>query len=95
MIGQVMMKIGGVELPMRANLGVYTQPMSFIGLPVVAAPLRTPGGLPIGVQIIANHYNERPRLRVARHLEKAGRARRARRPRGATMDINIPRSSPR
>jgi Asp-tRNA(Asn)/Glu-tRNA(Gln) amidotransferase A subunit family amidase len=71
-IGQVMMKLGGVELPVRANLGLYTQPISFIGLPVVVAPLQRPGGLPIGVQIIANHYKEAAALRVARHLEKQG-----------------------
>src|SRR5262249_54580632 len=38
-LGQVMMELGGVELPVRANLGLYTQPISFIGLPVVVAPL--------------------------------------------------------
>jgi len=67
-----LMKLGGVELPVRANLGLYTQPISFIGLPVVVAPLQRPGGLPIGVQIIANHYKEAAALRVARHLEKEG-----------------------
>jgi AtzE family amidohydrolase len=71
-LGQVMMKLGGVELPVRANLGLFTQPVSFIGLPVVAVPLQRPGGLPIGVQVIANHYKEAAALRVARHLEKAG-----------------------
>lgn len=71
-LGQVMMKLGGVEMPVRANLGLYTQPISFIGLPVVVAPLQRPGGLPIGVQIIANHYKEADALRVARHLEKLG-----------------------
>ncbi len=71
-LGQVMMTLGGAELPVRANLGLFTQPISFIGLPVVVAPLQRPGGLPIGVQIIANHYNEAAALRVARALEKQG-----------------------
>ena len=71
-LGQVMMKLGGVDLPVRANLGLFTQPISFIGLPVVAVPLQKPDGLPIGVQVIANHYNEAAALRVARHLEKQG-----------------------
>jgi 1-carboxybiuret hydrolase len=35
-------------------------------------PLHRPGSLPIGVQLIANHYNEAAVLRVARHLEKQG-----------------------
>ena len=57
-LGQVMMTIGGVELPVRANLGLFTQPISFIGLPVVAVPTRKPGAMPIGVQVIARPYNE-------------------------------------
>ena len=71
-LGQTMMKIGGVELPVRANLGLFTQPISFIGLPVAVAPLQKPGGLPIGVQLIARPYNEQAALRVAAHLEKQG-----------------------
>ena len=71
-LGQVMMTLDGVELPVRANLGIYTQPISFVGLPVVVAPLQKAGALPIGVQVIANHWNEAAALRVARHLEKTG-----------------------
>jgi aspartyl-tRNA(Asn)/glutamyl-tRNA(Gln) amidotransferase subunit A len=71
-LGQVMMKLAGVEMAVRANLGLYTQPVSFIGLPVVVVPVPRPGGLPIGVQVIANHYKEAAALRVARHLERAG-----------------------
>lgn len=71
-LGQVMMKLGGVDRPVRANLGLFTQPISFIGLPVVAVPTRKPGGLPIGVQVIAKPYNEQAALRVAHHLEKQG-----------------------
>src|SRR5262249_34853111 len=37
-LGQVMMTLGGVEMPVRANLGLYTQPISFIGLPVAVRP---------------------------------------------------------
>ena len=71
-LGQVMMSIGGVELPVRANLGLFTQPISFIGLPVVAVPTRKSGALPIGVQVIARPYNEATALRVAAYLEKQG-----------------------
>ncbi len=71
-LGQVMMKLDGVDLAVRANLGLFTQPISFIGLPVVVVPLHKPGSMPIGVQVIANHYNEAAALRVARHLEKQG-----------------------
>jgi len=71
-LGQVMMKLGGVDLPVRANLGVFTQPISFIGLPVVAVPTRKAGAMPIGVQVIARPYHEQAALRVAAHLEKEG-----------------------
>jgi len=39
LIGQQTFVLDGVELPVRANLGVYTQPISFIGLPVVVVPV--------------------------------------------------------
>jgi AtzE family amidohydrolase len=71
-LGQVMMSLGGVDLPVRANLGLFTQPISFIGLPVVAVPTRQAGALPIGVQVIARPYNEAAALRVAAYLEKQG-----------------------
>ncbi len=72
LLGQTMMKIDGVDLPVRANLGLFTQPISFIGLPVAVAPLQKAGGLPIGVQLIARPYNEQAALRVAAYLEKQG-----------------------
>ena len=71
-LGQAMMTIDGVELPVRANLGIYTQPISFIGLPVVAVPTRKSGAMPIGVQVIARPYNEAAALRVSAYLEKQG-----------------------
>jgi AtzE family amidohydrolase len=71
-LGQVMMTIGGVELPVRANLGLFTQPISFIGLPVVAVPTRKAGTMPIGIQVIARPYYEAAALRVAAYLEKQG-----------------------
>jgi AtzE family amidohydrolase len=72
-LGQVMMTLNGVDMPVRANLGLFTQPISAIGLPVVAAPwAERDGKLPIGVQIIAAPWKEALALRVARHLEKIG-----------------------
>jgi 1-carboxybiuret hydrolase len=38
-IGQQTFVLDGVELNVRANLGLYTQPISFIGLPVVVVPV--------------------------------------------------------
>jgi aspartyl-tRNA(Asn)/glutamyl-tRNA(Gln) amidotransferase subunit A len=69
LIGQQMFTLDGVEMPVRANLGVYTQPISFIGLPVVAVPVPL-DPLPIGIQIIAAPWREDVVLRLAHALEK-------------------------
>ena len=73
-IGAQSFVLEGVELPLRPNIGIYTQPISFIGLPVVAVPVPLPG-LPIGVQIIAAPWREDLALRVAFALEARGVAR--------------------
>lgn len=72
-IGQKTAMFGGVELPVRANLGIFTQPISFIGLPVAAVPVWLPGeDLPLGVQVIAAPWREDVCLRIAHQLETAG-----------------------
>jgi 1-carboxybiuret hydrolase len=58
-------------MPVRANLGLYTQPISFIGLPVVAVPVPLVP-LPMGVQIIAAPWREDVALRIANALETKG-----------------------
>src|SRR5262249_47649672 len=73
-IGQETFPLDGVELPVRANLGLYPQPISFIGLPVVAVPVPlTP--LPIGMQVVAAPWREDVALRVAYALETMGAVR--------------------
>ena len=63
--------LGDAELPVRANLGLYTQPISFIGLPVLAVPVAL-APLPIGVQIIAAPWREDVALRIAHALQTQG-----------------------
>jgi AtzE family amidohydrolase len=70
-LGQTTFVLDGVELPVRANIGIHTQPISFIGLPVVAVPVPLEP-MPIGVQIIAAPWREDIALRVALALERAG-----------------------
>ncbi len=72
-LGQATFVLDGVELPVRANIGIHTQPISFIGLPVVAVPVPLEP-MPIGVQIIAAPWREDIALRVAFALERAGLA---------------------
>jgi AtzE family amidohydrolase len=74
LIGQKTFVLDGKEMPLRPNIGVYTQPISFIGLPVVAVPVPTALGLPIGVQIITAPWREDIALRIARALEVRGAA---------------------
>jgi AtzE family amidohydrolase len=71
LLGQETFVVNGTVMPVRANLGLYTQPISFIGLPVVVVPVPLPP-LPIGVQIIAAPWREDVALRIAHALEAAG-----------------------
>ncbi len=70
-IGQQTFVIDGVEMPVRPNIGIYTQPISFVGLPVAAVPVPLEP-MPIGVQIIAAPWREDLALRAAYALEQAG-----------------------
>ncbi|MED5546409.1 AtzE family amidohydrolase [Novosphingobium sp. KA1] len=63
--------IDGAPQPARANLGLYTQPISFLGLPVVAAPLPVEG-LPMGVQLIAAKGRDSALIDYATLLEGRG-----------------------
>lgn len=53
-------------------MGMLTQPISFLGLPVCTVPLATASGLPIGVQLIGAPFNEQAVLRAAFALEQQG-----------------------
>ena len=70
LLGQEKMTIAGEEILVRPHLGRFTQPLSFIGLPVLSIPVTEPGKLPLGVQIIAAPFNESLILRVAAFLAK-------------------------
>jgi 1-carboxybiuret hydrolase len=71
LIGQQTFMVGDAQLSVRANLGLYTQPISFIGLPVVTVPVPL-SPLPIGVQIITAPWREDVALRIAHLLETDG-----------------------
>jgi amidase/aspartyl-tRNA(Asn)/glutamyl-tRNA(Gln) amidotransferase subunit A len=72
-IGTEWLEIDGTKLPARASMGLLTQPVSCIGLPVVTVPRwhTDPAAphLPIGVQVIAAPWREDLALRVAFALE--------------------------
>jgi amidase/aspartyl-tRNA(Asn)/glutamyl-tRNA(Gln) amidotransferase subunit A len=73
-IGTEWLDINGTRHPCRPAMGLLTQPVSFAGCPVVAAPMWPggTGGMPIGVQIIAAPWREDLALRAALDLQGAG-----------------------
>jgi amidase/aspartyl-tRNA(Asn)/glutamyl-tRNA(Gln) amidotransferase subunit A len=75
-IGTEWLEIAGQRLNARASMGLLTQPVSCIGLPVATVPVwgcdPAAPHLPIGVQLIAAPWREDLCLRVARALETAG-----------------------
>jgi AtzE family amidohydrolase len=77
LIGQREAEVDGRTVATQPYLGVYTQPISFAGLPVLTVPAGTVDGLPLGVQLIATHFAEATLLRVGAELERRGLARAA------------------
>jgi len=71
-IGTEWVTLGGERMLARPNLGLYTQPVSLLGWPVVVVPVHGIGALPLGVQVIAAPWREDLCLRVAAHLESLG-----------------------
>ncbi len=81
--GDETVEIDGTTHPVRPTIGRFTQPLSLIGLPILAAPIPTPTlppakppalplALPIGIQLIGPPWSEPTLLRVARFLEHRG-----------------------
>ena len=89
-LGQTTFVLDGVELPVRANIGIHTQPISFIGLPVVAVPVP----LDADADRRADHRRALARgYRAARRACAGAHAAwcRRRSPRGLyEMDIDLP-----
>lgn len=72
LIDDPVITMNGALVPARAHLGLFTQPLSFIGLPSLAVPLRRPGRLPLGLQLVAAPGRDASCFALARHLEAAG-----------------------
>ncbi len=71
-IGQETLDLDGHAYPARPSIGLLTQPLSCIGLPIVSVPVHRSGALPIGVQIIAAPWRDTLVLQVSAHLERIG-----------------------
>jgi aspartyl-tRNA(Asn)/glutamyl-tRNA(Gln) amidotransferase subunit A len=52
---------------------IFTITCNLAGLPGISVPCgKNSEGLPVGMQLMANHFQEKALLRIARHFEKAG-----------------------
>ncbi len=72
-IGTEWIEVNGQRLSARPSMGLLTQPISCIGLPVCAVPVwGAHASLPIGVQVITAPWREDLALRVAHHLQSIG-----------------------
>ncbi len=71
-VGAETININGKRVPARASMGILTQPVSCIGLPVCTIPVWTDAALPTGVQIIAAPWREDLCLAAASMLEQMG-----------------------
>ncbi|NHO31089.1 AtzE family amidohydrolase [Acetobacter fallax] len=79
-IDQPTIIVDGKAVSARANLGLFTQPLTLGGFPILAAPLApmesgdasSEAGLPLGVQIIAAPGQEQALFAIGAALEHAG-----------------------
>jgi AtzE family amidohydrolase len=74
-LGTETLTIDGVTLAARPDAGLFTQPISFAGVPVAAVPIAVDSPLPIGIQVIAAPWREDVCIRIAAELERRGVAR--------------------
>ncbi|GBQ95238.1 AtzE family amidohydrolase [Gluconobacter cerinus] len=70
---QPLIEVGGKMVSARANLGLYTQPLTLAGFPVLTVPMKT-AGLPLGAQLIARPGREDLLLALGESLERDGTA---------------------
>lgn len=71
-IDQATIVIDGKPASARANLGIYTQPLSLAGIPVASAPYAKANGLPIGLQFATAPGREAMLFELLRKLESEG-----------------------
>jgi aspartyl-tRNA(Asn)/glutamyl-tRNA(Gln) amidotransferase subunit A len=69
-IGETVVRIRGEEETVRSALVRVSRPANFTGHPAISIPCGfTSEGMPIGLQLIASHWNEANLLEIATHYE--------------------------
>lgn len=71
-IADPVMQFNGAPIPARSHLGIYTQPISLIGLPALVLPLAGDFAMPLGIQLIAAPGQEATLFAAARDLVARG-----------------------
>ena len=66
------MMFDGERVRARSHLGIYTQPISLMGLPALVLPLAHDGPLPLGIQLVAAPGAEATLFAAARQLVAEG-----------------------
>ncbi|WP_232496264.1 AtzE family amidohydrolase [Novosphingobium kaempferiae] len=66
------MTFEGKPIPARSHLGIYTQPISLMGLPALVLPLAGDFAMPLGIQLISAAGHEPLLFRAARQLIDKG-----------------------
>ena len=66
-------ELGAVKDPLSMyQLDIFTLPPSLAGVPAISTPVGlSPGGLPIGLQLVGPHFSEARLVRAAHALEQA------------------------
>ncbi|WP_156841689.1 AtzE family amidohydrolase [Novosphingobium aquimarinum] len=72
LISDPVMDFADEKVPARSHLGIYTQPISLMGLPALVLPLAGEHAMPLGVQLIAAAGQEEILLKAARQLLDMG-----------------------
>jgi AtzE family amidohydrolase len=72
LIADPMMEFDGAAIPARSHLGIYTQPISLMGLPAIVLPLAGDRPMPLGIQLIAAAGAEATLFAAARQLIDEG-----------------------
>lgn len=70
---QPLIEVGGQMVSARANLGIYTQPLTLAGFPVLTVPMKV-SGLPLGAQLMARPRREDQLIALGERLERDGLA---------------------
>jgi aspartyl-tRNA(Asn)/glutamyl-tRNA(Gln) amidotransferase subunit A len=71
-IDQATIMIDGNPAPARAQLGLYTQPLSLAGIPIVSGPMNRPGEMPVGIQFATAPGKEPMLFSLMKRLESDG-----------------------